>query len=1076
MSNTLTNTIYSNLLVKKLTKLLSDAQSLADPTGSNGLTSEELTQEVLSGLSNFNKSLVGSTFDPLKDVVGQVPSYDNYIANLKSIKYDLDILFSELEDIGNVILSQFNYIASLYNKLNSQGKTIASDLADYQLLSQYPSQDILVASDSFGSSKKIDIKSSLLSKTECNLSTDEGVVTLPVSNTSSSLIAITELPIINSNSNGTIGNNQQAGATLRGDMSAIIDGAPSTWFEYERVVTVDDYIPLVLDVTINLGSSKVVNFLRINPNNFGTRTSIEILDISTSEGGETFYDVKKDILPDDLTDTTASFSLSPTSSKYAGQCFFTFTPRKAKYIRIKLQQKTSYIIAAKSYSLDQSAFSTISSTQLTSTSAINQAESAGSTGEQRFRYAIGIRDIEVHGIKYKASGEIISNKFSFSDEVKKVAIVSNQIPSSDIDSSIGSITHYISYDDGSSWRKLRPTASAGIGNKQQTTVEILDLNGVSSDTVKTKTSVKDLRWKAVLARNSTGFKTETASDELSTAYKFTEELHQTPTSSPFSFRLNKSPIKDSIQLVDVNYGARGLLGRDYQIGIGTGGKLTIQLPFKIHTEIDKNEYSSFYYEGSSFKGYFREEIEPQILYVDGEEWTNDLGSASSPTDKHYRLDFIRSTIEFGDDTNGQAPLDGAKITMLLEEEKLSFSAGTKHIANLAYPTVADKNDIEVSRVAPVTEVATILGRGKKRHQLQPDIIRWPFYLDVIFSDTDVFDQYCLSESSLTDTGDYTFDPDTGSLISYSFTSSTQDTTVTYYVKPRTELASTDWDFTDNNAIEIKDSAFISWSVEDEPLPPGTTYASLSSLNVVPNSVSFTTSSGVFASGVYYREIPFIDGRTELLGAIQTKEQIESIISPSFPANITRSFSQNISSDTGLEARFTNAYIFQQKVSTTPTSVGEYYVDRGSNQFTVRVYKAYSNAGYVTYYFDDSQTVLTGRYSIDYDLGDIYFHNYTGAADTVSYRYTDYRVRYPISRKVDDGDWSFSAATNKITLKGREIIISQLANKVQTGLPKYYQVSYKYNTSTRTDLAELESYFTPILKGYGLKVITKSRLT
>lgn len=1044
MSNTLTNTVYSNLLVKKLTKLLTAAQSLADPTGSDGMTYERLTGEVMAGLTKFQNSLTTSSFSPMGLNVSQVPDFDNYTADLKSIEDNLDTIFAELEDLGSIILDQFNYIVSSYNKLHKQGKTIASDLGDYQLLSKYPASNVLIGSDSFGSTNKIDLQSSLLNKTQCNISAEEGIVTLPIDDASESRIDITELPTINTNSNGIIGNNQQANVQSHSDISVAIDNKADTWFEYERVISTDDHVPLLLDLTINLGSSKIINFIRISPNNFGTRTSIEILDIQSSEDGETFYDIKKDILPDDLTDTSASFVLSPTTSKYAGEGRFTFTPRQAKYVRIKLQQSTSYIIAT-------------------------------STGAQKFRYAIGIRDVEIHGIKYKSTGEVISKAFSFGDEIKKVSLIANQIPKPSITSSIGSVKHYVSYDDGSTWKLLRAVESSGKANKTQTSAEVLDFNGTASNTIKTKTAVTSIRWKALFNRISTGFKSSTATDELSDNTAFKEELHQAPTASPFEIALNKTPVKNSIQLVDVNYGARGLTGRDYYIGVGTGGKLKLQLPFPIFTELEKNNLSFWYFEGNSFIGFGKDETEPQTIYVDGEKWFNSLGSSSSSTSKHYRFNFVNSTIEFGDGTDGKLVPDGARISMLLDEEKLTFESTGKHIAKLKYPTVADKNDIDIYRIDPVEKITTLLGRNKKRHQLKPDILAAWLYFKVNFSDGDVFETIVAAEGDMSKKGHYYLDRETGQLISYSFTSSTKDTTVSYFIKPRNKLDKNDWDFYSNDSIQIDDDVFVSWSAENEPLPANTTYASLSNLNVVPNSVKFTTPSGVIASGVYHREIPFEDGRVELLGAVETKEQVDDIIGIVSPANITRSFSQNISSNIGLDVSFSNSYVFQKKVSITPSAVGEYYVNRSNNSYTVRVDKNYSDAGSATYYFADPQAVLKGRYSINYPEGDIHFHNTTGAADTVSYRYTDYRIHYPISRLINKSDWSFNSSTNKVQLKGREILLSQLVNKTSTGKARYYQASYKYIVSNRTDLAALESYFTPILKGYGLKVLTKSRL-
>lgn len=237
-------------------------------------------------------------------------------------------------------------MVSKLNRLNSRLKSVSSQLGDYILFTNTPTKDSIYFSDSFNNINRIDFNSKLINTEQCEINQIEGVITLPVDKSKQIPINITNTPIINSNSNGSIGNNEELGASLNNNINTILDNNSDTWFEYERVLTVDDNKPLILDLTIDIGEEKIINFLRVNPNNFGTRTSVEILDINTSTNGKDFISIKDEIPIANFLgqDEENIFILAPSTSKFAGQGFYTFTPRKAKYINLVLKQSTSYII------------------------------------------------------------------------------------------------------------------------------------------------------------------------------------------------------------------------------------------------------------------------------------------------------------------------------------------------------------------------------------------------------------------------------------------------------------------------------------------------------------------------------------------------------------------------------------------------------------------------------------------------------------------------------------------------------------------------------------------------------------
>ena len=1052
--NKYTTDISGSLLRNQLGKAVIKLQSQASPTASNTdlVTMEQVLNEASRLMSRFYKSLGSPTFQPEQVYIDTVPELDDYNTAFGDIETDLDVVFSEFENLESVVLGNFNYLTTRLNRLNSRLKTVSSKLGDYVLYATTPLKDAIYFSDSFTNLSRVDAGSSLLNSDECEISQSEGIVLLPVDKSSQQKILISEVPIINTNSNGLAGNNYETGITSsHSNISDILDGNADTWFEYERVVNLDDGTPLILDFTVNLGDSKIVNFVRINPNNFGTRTQVEIVNIDTSTDGKTFISIKDDIPIADFTveDEANVFTLAASTSKYAGQGLYSFTPRKAKYLRFSLKQSTAYVISTDTGSM--------------------------------FRYAIGIRDIEVQALPYKSKGEVISTAYSSSDEIKKVALLVNQSPDPTTTSKLASIKHYISPDDGVTWHEIRPLVSTGTEGTTQTVQEILDFNGVGTNSITTTSAVYTLRYKALLERITSAFSSD--SSELASETESITELHSPPSTTPFEIQLQHTPIDGTLKLVDPNYGSRGIADYRYPIAIGDGNKLKIDLPFDI--KYDYSKIWSLGVFGVSSPGWALVTEEPQSIFVGGNLWTNNLGSGSSSTDKHYRLDFYANTLEFGDGTIGKAVPDSSVISLVLQEERLHPDDSEDHIAQLDYATVSDKSQITIQLVKGITQKTVVLKPGQTHHELDEDIVNNVFY-PITFSDTIVFTTQQNELSKVDSAGDWYVNYTTGELRSFTAVSSKGRTTVSYYYRPRTTLDEDDWDFYTMaggvaNAISISDDVYQSFNIpSDNPevVTPDSYHISLANVAIVPGSVSFITSSGVIVSGVYQSEVPYIDGRTELLGVVGTREQITPITGITIPTNITKTFKLGISSDTLLAVGFSDTTVFQTEVVGTPTSVGEYSINRPARNFTVRVDSNWADPGYVSYYFVDPQADLIGRYSVDTEKGEVYFHDPTGAADYVTYEYTHYIAKYPIAREVDTTDWTHDKTTNKITIKDKEILKNMRvpqASSTSTTATKYYQVSYDRVKSSRDDLAELEPYFSPVLKDYALKIITASRM-
>lgn len=1033
MYNKQKRSFTSTLTQNKLGVLARRLQEQASPYGTNTdlTTEEQVFSESIKLLAKFYQQIYEPYFDPIDPLADVEPSPEDFNNNFQDVSDDLEVIFSEFENMEDVILGGFNYMVSRLNRLNAKMKSVSSQLADYILLSNNPTKDAIFFADTFNNLSRVEFNSQLLNKDQCEVNDGEGIVTLPVDRSSQQKLTVSNLPVINSNSNGVIGNNNETGASFNGDISVVLDGNPDTWFEYERVVSEDDNTPLVLDLTVNFGQEYIINFVRINPNNFGTRTQIEILAIDTSVDGKQFVSIKDDIPIAGwvVEDEENVFTLAPSTSKYAGQGLYTFTPRKAKYVRLSLRQSTPYVI---------------------STSSGNQ-----------FRYAIGLRDVHIEALPFKSSGEMISSEFVSTDEIRKVVVLSNQNPDPSTTSSLASIKHYVSPDNGITWHQVRPKVSSGKANTTQEVPELLDFNGAETNSIKTSNAVYSLRYKALLERNPDAFTND--APELSQETAPTTELHSSPGTTPFVLNLQKSPVRDTVKLVDANFGSRGDSENKYKIGTGIGAQHQITLPWAPLKRV--------YEKDTSGSPTYLDETSALKLYVNGELWTQGALAAAGATDKVYQLEFETGTVKCGNGTNGAVFPSGAEVSVYLDEERLIPSSSSPHTAALDYPTVNDQKSVTIEVLDALTADLVTLKRGAKVHKLKPWIDE---NTTIVFSDGTVFasEQTFINgsnEFTAPTAGKYSIDYEKGMLYSADRTSSTADTTVYYFYTPRTKLADSEWSFADvngglSNAITISDNKWITIPIEDEDITSSVKYLNFENRGIVRGTVVFSDTT------TFAQEVDYIDGRTELLGLTKTTEQIAPISGTGLQ---TFTLNAPITTSTSYVVSFSNQTLFATEAN-PPANPNEYYVNRTTRVVSVYTSAAVANPGTVSYYFTNPNATLTGRYSIKYDTGEVFTYTATSASTTVDYQYTDYRVKYPIAREVPSTDYEVDTTNKKVTIKDREIKkfnrLTQLADN-----NKYYQVSYDYLVEARVDVSELEPFFSPLLRDYSLKIITKNRL-
>lgn len=1030
MVNKYTRTTRTTLLKNKLDKMSTKLQeAVANP---DFATQEAYVAEAASLLSSFYSGLDSPIFTTDEVWQETLPSLDDYNNMFSQIKDDLDILFQELENVETVVVSNFNYAMTESLKANRIAKEVAAKLGNYVLYSKDATKDAIFFKDSFNNTLRVDLTSKLLNASQCEVNQVEGIITLPINQTQTITHVVTADPVVNPGSNGVAGNNHESQRLLSDDIEAILDGNPDTWFEYERVLSKDDGIALSLDLTLNFEDEKIINYVRVNPNNFGTYTQIFIEKIETSIDGKTFISIKDDIpLADFLSEDEANiFTLAPSTSKYSGQGVYSFTPRKARYVHFIFKQNTPYIISTSS--------------------------------GQKYRYAIGLRDIELKAVAFEPIGELVSVAFSPGDEIRKVLLLTSQNPLKS--SVLASIEHRITPDGGNSWITISPKGFEG-----DSAPGLITFNGIEADSVETTTPVDSLKYKVVLARNPDAF----YSGDVSLKEKILPktELVPVPTRSPYKVTLTNTPITGTVAVVDPSFGSRGIEDLKYNLATGLATSARYRLPWKnIPKDISKGLVSS------GVLGVIN--TDPEIITIEGETWTrtNSLLTSGS-TDTHYELDYTNGLFRTGNGTNGQALTKDTEVSIRFTPERLTPNSA--QIASLCFPTSGDKEQVTITRRSQLAVGQKILKRGETIHPLSIEgtLVSSGIVppIDAVFTKEEIFvDGY----TELEHVGDWSVDYENAIIYTRDPISTTNNLAISYHYSPEVVLDPDDWEFVDPEKgliqkIKILDNAWQTEKISDETLPTGSNVTELWNNSVVEGSIQFTVSSGI--TDPFETEVSFIDGYTEFSDAIPTSEVI---VDPTSSGSLYTIALSNRAITTDLyRPRFSNTDLFDSEpVASEPIADGEWWI-HDENPAEIQFFYSGtlpSDLGHIHYYYSDTTKTLAGLYSVDYSRGTIYSYTTVPTGEIkATYYYTDYTIQYNIARGVT----SFSVDGPNVIISDKEVlsIDKTPAGNKRFSPGKYLQISYKYADNTREDIADLEPYFTPVLKEYCLKILTKSRL-
>ena len=505
-------------------------------------TDTQMLEDQLAVYLNFlycNQEDLGKPLlQPMQVRAGDPFHKEPYALNFQDGIANIQLIFQWLQSIGKSNLALYNNLMGQYLGLKEQVNRLLSKTNDLKLFLLDSAGGVFSCGDSFNNTSKVDLISDRTMPV-ARVDITPGIVTLPLADNPA---AVTIQGVqINSTSNGIMGNNQQSGVTNpHNDPQVIIDGSPATWFEFESVSNGLRDTPLILDFTLSLDKTRVINQCNVQLNNFGTADWPELDDLLISQDGKSFLSLKSELsqAPNGINPQQNSTNSNP------GTVSYNFLPRQVRYLRLILRQGGYYLI--------------------------------DTVNGPMHRYAIGVAEVNLQSLNFQSSGEFISLPFNFSIDIKKAMLAINN---SCLPTGVCQMSHYLSPDRGKTWVQIQP--NTGISTQVP---KVINFNTQDPGAIQTPDPVMSLCYRAVLTRDESQLSNQSS---LVQYINNAKELVRVPLSFPYKLSLDYQPINDSISLHFPCIGSRGL-DRNILLGSSDGSAdQTFQIPLTLPTQPEK---------------------------------------------------------------------------------------------------------------------------------------------------------------------------------------------------------------------------------------------------------------------------------------------------------------------------------------------------------------------------------------------------------------------------------------------------------------------------------------------------------
>jgi len=445
---------------------------------------------------------------------------------LRNIEEDLQILSNISENISETLRASYNITSIKENNTIGLLKTLRDRIASLKLYAADSLSSDEHIAYSFTDGTKLRVPDSEFVATYIE---EEGAITLPFSAGKIKIPEIISTTILDI-SNGVPGNNHDKTRQRHASIDTIYDSNIHTWFEYEKVMR-DSGEKLTLALRLDFKEPTVINHIKVIPALIGAPTWPKIKNIQV-DVGQRLVSIAQDVTNLDWVSLDEVFTLSPSSSKYAGYGAFTFEPKLARAIVVTIEQDKYYPIR-------------------------------NERGNILWRAVIALREVQALQIPFDSEGEFSLAPGTFNNPVRAIGILHNAKPFTDKDATI---TYSISTDGEDTWTEISPLES------KNTLIDEAYILEVPTARVALKGKIK---------RNSEAFQgsRSTAEDKL----EVVEKVFPLTTEASTKYFLDNTP-ETFVEAIQIGLGAVGYSAEPLFLGQATGSlgnSQTFKLPFSI---------------------------------------------------------------------------------------------------------------------------------------------------------------------------------------------------------------------------------------------------------------------------------------------------------------------------------------------------------------------------------------------------------------------------------------------------------------------------------------------------------------
>lgn len=346
-------------------------------------------------------------------------------------------------------------------------------------------------------------------------------------------------------------------SVVNNDPKAMIDNRSDSIFEYQMVNVPDSFIEqynrydfdwikgnkkgsnLRLKVVVELDKASTINWINVNPYYPAKSTNrVKVYSIRTSVDGFEYqglfekdnFILNKELneMPetyrvDDLFDT----SNNPSDSKFTSQGVWSFPSRKARFVEFVFDQDESYIETIGQHVYYAKPEGQDFWTQVPKVEELKNekdGEYARSMNGKNimyrkqlvgthdgWRYAIGIRDLNIMSYRYTEHASFISQKYEIDGEIQKLMLYANEKIPKEYLTNLSTSNDWIKYEvtfDDINWYRISPMHQEPVTDDFP--AKILEINTPGIDLssafqlhnqlIRTETPYSSVRFKVTLSR------------------------------------------------------------------------------------------------------------------------------------------------------------------------------------------------------------------------------------------------------------------------------------------------------------------------------------------------------------------------------------------------------------------------------------------------------------------------------------------------------------------------------------------------------------------------------------------------